>query len=70
MYKEIGIRLRRLREDHGFTREKLAEYVDLSDKFIYEVENGRKGFSAMTLIRFCSVFQVSSDYILLGEKSS
>lgn len=69
MMRSIGLRLRALREESGYTREQLAEYVELSDKFIYEVESGRKGLSAMTLIRFCSVFHVSSDYILLGVEN-
>lgn len=70
MMRAVGARLRALREERGYTREQLAECVDLSDKFIYEIESGRKGLSAMTLLRFHSVFQVSCDYILLGENDN
>ncbi|MDO5154385.1 MAG: helix-turn-helix transcriptional regulator [Eubacteriales bacterium] len=66
MKHEIGIRIRELREKNGYTREELAEYMEMSDKFIYDIESGKKGFSATTLLRFRKAFQVSCDYILLG----
>lgn len=63
----IGLRIRKLREDRGYTREQLAEVSNLSSKFIYEIESGKKGFSAETLVKFRNVFCVSCDYIMLGE---
>ena len=47
-YKEIGARIRALREDDGLTRDRLAERVGISSKFLYEIEMGKKGFSAET----------------------
>lgn len=38
----------------------------MSSKFIYEIETGRKGFSARTLLRLSETFDVSCDYILTG----
>lgn len=35
----VGKRIRELRENNGYTREKLAE---MNDKFLYEVETGKK----------------------------
>ena len=66
MKHEIGVRIKKLREMNGYTREELAEHINMSDKFIYEIESGKKSFSANTLLRLRQVFQVSSDYILLG----
>ena len=61
---EVGARIRELREIQNYTREGLAEKVDISAKFLYEIEMGKKGFSADTL---CRILSVSCDYIMLGE---
>lgn len=66
--KIIGQRIREMREAHSYTREALAELVDISDKFLYEIETGRKGFSADVLCRLSKVLSVSCDYIMLGEE--
>ncbi|MCM1187433.1 MAG: helix-turn-helix domain-containing protein [Lachnoclostridium sp.] len=64
---EIGGRIRELREGQNYTREALAEKVDISAKFLYEIEMGKKGFSADTLCRISQALSVSCDYIMLGE---
>lgn len=64
---EIGARIRELREIQNYTREGLAEEVDISPKFLYEIEMGRKGFSADTLCRISRALCVSCDYIMLGK---
>ncbi len=65
--KEIGERIRELREIHKYTRENLAEKINISAKFLYEIEKGKKGFSAKTLYKISNALSVSSDYIMLGE---
>lgn len=66
---EVGARIRKLREDQNYTRECLAEKVNISAKFLYEIEMGKKGFSADTLCRISRALSVSCDYIMLGENS-
>ena len=61
---EIGARIRELREIQNYTRESLAEKVDISAKFLYEIEMGKK---ADTLCRISRALSVSCDYIMLGE---
>ena len=65
---EIGERIRELREIQNYTREGLAEKVDISAKFLYEIEVGKKGFSADTLCRISKALSVSCDYIMYGEE--
>ena len=65
-YKEIGARIRALREGDGLSRDKLAEKVEISSKFLYEIEMGKKGFSAETLRRLSMALNTSSDYLLNG----
>lgn len=39
---EIGKRIKKLRLQKEYTREYLAECADISAKFLYEVESGKK----------------------------
>ena len=64
---EIGNRIKELREVHNFTREELAEKAEISSKFLYEVEKGRKGLSADTLMKISKTLSCSCDYILTGN---
>ena len=67
-YKEAGQRILQVRSLRHYTREYLAEAAGISEKFLYEIENGRKGFSAASLWYLCQVLQVSTDYILNGSR--
>lgn len=67
---EVGARIRELREIQNYTREGLAEKVDISAKFLYEIEMGKKGFSADTLCRISKALSVSCDYIMLMRNQS
>ena len=64
---QIGERIRELREIQNYTRERFAEKIDISTKFLYEIETGKKGFSADTLYKISMTLGVSSDYILTGR---
>lgn len=68
IYKEAGNRIRGLRKEWKLTREELAEFVGLSEKHIYEIETGRKGFSASTLYRIATALGVGCDYIMKGKE--
>ena len=68
--EEAGARIRKMRERAGYSREKLSEMADISTKFLYEIESGRKGMSVYTLYHLCKALDVSCDYILSGEDKS
>ncbi len=63
----VGERIRDLRLERGMTREDLAEAAELSTSFLYEIETGKKGFSAYTLGNLARALGVQTDYILLGR---
>lgn len=67
-YIEAGKRIRQIRGERGYTRKHLAEMVSVSTKFLYEIENGKKGFSAKILYNICIALNVDSNYILTGEE--
>lgn len=62
----IGKRIRVLREEKQMSREELAAKAEISSKFLYEIENGKKGLSAGTLLKISKALVCSCDYILSG----
>lgn len=68
IYKDAGLRIRKLRKMRAMTRDELAEKCHITSKFLYEVETGKKGFSAATLYEVSKALGVSCDFILMGEK--
>lgn len=68
--QETGERIRFLRELNNYTREAFAEKIEISSKFLYEIETGKKGFSSDILGRISKALYVSSDFILFGESES
>lgn len=65
--KGMGERIRKRREDLNISREKLAEELEVSTKFISDVEYGVRGVSLKRLMRLSVVLLVSTDYILFGN---
>lgn len=66
--REIGKRIRKIREEKEMTRDQLAAGAEITTKFLYELENGKKGLSANTLLKIAKALSCSCDYILLGIK--
>ena len=66
---EIGKRLRKKREDAGYTRERLGELCSLSPRFIANIELGDSTFSLDSLMVICRTLSCSSDYLLFGSES-
>lgn len=67
---ELGIRIKQCRKSRQLTQEKLAELVDVSPHYIYEIEKGMKCMSLSTLIDISSALDISTDYLLFGETNS
>lgn len=65
---EIGKRLRKKREDAGYTRERLGELCSLSPRFIANIELGDSAFSLDSLMVICRTLSCSSDYLLFGSE--
>ena len=61
------MRIRKAREEMGYTREKFAEMLDVSVSYMAEVERGRTGISVKMLTKICNVLGLSADYILFGD---
>ena len=61
-------RIRKARENMGYTREKFAEKLDVSVSYLAELERGRTGISVKMLIRVCNILGLSADYVLFGTE--
>jgi len=64
------MRIRKAREEAGYTREKFAELLDVSVSYMAEVERGRTGISVKMLIKICRLLGLSADYVLFGGDCS
>lgn len=66
--KKLGIRIKHCRKSQNLTQEKLAELIDVSPHYIYEIEKGLKCMSLPTLIDISHILNTSADYLLFGEQ--
>ena len=62
----MHMRIRRAREELGYTREQFAEKLEVSVSYLAELERGRTGISVKMLVKVCNVLGLSADYILFG----
>lgn len=68
--REIGLRLRGCREQHALTRERLAEYADISVQFLADIETGRKGMTVQTLRKLALALHCSTDELVFGAQGT
>ena len=63
----IGGRIRKIREERGYTREQLAEYADISSDFLWQVEAGRKSMKVQNIAKIAAALDVPTDYLIYGS---
>lgn len=61
-------RIRKAREEMGYTREQFAEKLDVSVSYLAELERGRTGISVKLLTKVCGILGLSADYVLFGHQ--
>ena len=64
----FGKKLRELRSNKGWTQEELASKLRLTKSVISAYETSLRYPSYDVLVRICTIFNVSSDYLLGIEK--
>lgn len=62
-------RIRQRREVLGMSREDLARRLDVTSKFIADLEYGDKGTSVKNLYRLKQILGLSVDYLMDGDRS-
>lgn len=66
---EIGKNIRICREESGYSREKLAELVGITPRFLADVETGFVGISLTNLKKICEILSISTDRLILKNKT-
>ena len=64
---KIGQRIRSAREAKGWTREQLAEKIDLSVQFITDLELGNSGIRLDRFAILCQLLDADAHTILFGD---
>ena len=67
-FREIGHRVRGIREEHGLTQEALAEATGVSVPYVSHIERGLKKPSLGTLLRLSAALDVTVDTLLRGNQ--
>ena len=62
--KEVGQRLKQLREEHSYSQTQVAEYLGIDQSNLSKIERGERNFKLSSLIKLCSLYNCSQDYIL------
>lgn len=70
MKKEIGQRIKAIREEKGMTKESFAKALGISGQYLGIVERGGSYLSIEKLKTLCDLTNLSADYILFGKDDS
>jgi len=65
-YMQLGLRIRKARENTGYTQEKLAELCSLSATHISNIERGTRKPSLDTVYTIACELDISMDALMFG----
>ena len=64
MKNQLGSKIKQLRKSRGITQSELAENLGISSSAVGMYEQGRRDPDDNTLLKLCSYFGITSDYLL------
>ena len=64
---KLGERIRKRRQELGWTQEELSRKSGISKGFLSDVENGKRSVSAENLSEIAQVLGLSLDFLMKGE---
>ena len=62
--RQIGHRIKEIRESRGYTQEQLAEKLNLSVQHVSVIERGVKSPRLDTFVRIANILEINADYLL------
>lgn len=68
--KALGNHIRELRENAGYTKKSIAEFLKVDERFISAIEKGERGLSSDTLDQLCCLFGVTADQLIGDQQLS
>lgn len=66
-FKEIGNKLKNIRQSKGLTQEYIANMANVNTSHISNIENNRVKISLQTLVYVCKALDVTIDFVLSNE---
>ena len=63
----VGMRLKKLRLDFGFTQKQVADYLGFKQSQIAKLENNERVLKHSSLLKLCDLYNCSCEYILEGQ---
>ena len=60
---KIGKNIQKIRKSNGYTQEKLAEEIEVSVRYISDIEQDKSKPSYEVLIKICNIFKIGLDQI-------
>ena len=63
-YKDIGMRIRKLRQDNNMTQDQLAAIMEISRSTLYRYESSQNLPDSDIIIRLAMVLHTTTDYLL------
>ena len=69
MKKDIGERIKKIRQSMNLTKEQFAKLIGISGQYLGVVESGVHGLSVDSIIILCKKTHISADYILFGKEN-
>ena len=65
-HKQIGYRIKEVREQNNFSQAQLAEETELSISYISHIENAKRKASLESIIRIVNALGITVDELLAG----
>lgn len=66
---QIGERIRRLREQNGWSRDTFSEKIGVSNTYLCQIEKGQKNGSLPLIVKISETLNVSLDFLIYGNSS-
>lgn len=66
--KEFGKRLKQVRQSLQMTQDEFGELLGYSQKYISEIERGKKAPTLTGVAKICDKFNLSMDYLVRGKE--
>jgi len=67
--KQLGLKIKELREKHELSQEKLSNLVGISRAALSELERGNRSLDALELAKIAKIFGLSTDEILKNKET-
>lgn len=69
---KIGEKIKKIRKSYGYTQERLAEMIEVSTRYISDIEQNKAKPSYEVLIKICNEFKIGmndifQEYLQVGE---